>query len=184
MFRKFIIIIAAFFAVISCKSPEARKPVQAKSGTFINESAARNKKIYEDEKAHIEKLINADADNHYLTSASGFWYYYNQKDTLANESPEFGDIVKFTYDIQDLSGTTIVSEEENGLQYYKVDQSNQELISGIRDAIKLMKEGETVTFIFPSYKAFGYYGIENKLGTNVPIKSTITIHSIKQGDED
>ncbi|HAT65772.1 MAG TPA: gliding motility-associated peptidyl-prolyl isomerase GldI, partial [Flavobacteriaceae bacterium] len=38
--------------------------------------------------------------------------------------------------------------------------------------------GETVTFLFPSHKAYGYYGIENKLGTNVPVQSTVTLKSI------
>jgi hypothetical protein len=46
-----------------------------------------------------------------------------------------------------------------------------------------MREGETVTFLFPSYKAFGYYGIEEKLGTNIPVQSTITLHSVEQSNE-
>ena len=77
----------------------------------------------------------------------------------------------------------MLSEEENGLQVYKVDQSNQDLISGIRDGVKLMKPGETVTFLFPSYKAYGYYGIQNKLGANTPVQSTITLKSIEQTQE-
>jgi hypothetical protein len=46
-----------------------------------------------------------------------------------------------------------------------------------------MREGETVTFLFPSYKAFGYYGIENKLGTNVPVQSTVTLDTIIPSEE-
>ena len=92
--------------------------------------------------------------------------------------PKYGDNVVFSYDIKKLSGETILSQNETGLQNYVVDQTNQELISGIRDGIKLMKEGETVTFLFPSHKAYGYYGLENRLGTNVPIQSTITLKSI------
>jgi len=49
--------------------------------------------------------------------------------------------------------------------------------------LKLMKEGETITFLFPSYKAYGYYGIENKLGTNVPIQCTVTLNSINKTNE-
>ncbi|QQX76616.1 MULTISPECIES: gliding motility-associated peptidyl-prolyl isomerase GldI [Aequorivita] len=169
--------------IVSCKSPEARRPVQSNSGTFIKESAERNKKIYDEEKIFIEKLMAKDSTNNYISSEQGFWYYYNTRDTTNTEMPDMGDIVKFTYDIKDLNGSVIVSEKENGLQQYKVDQSNQELISGVREGIKLMKEGETVTFLFPSYKAFGYYGIEEKLGTNIPVQSTITLHSIEQSNE-
>ena len=42
-----------------------------------------------------------------------------------------------------------------------------------------MKEGETVTFLFPSHKAFGYYGYEDKIGSNLPIQSTVTLNQIK-----
>lgn len=183
MLYKLFFSVFIFTLFICCKSPEARRPVQNHTGTFIKESAERNKKIYDKEKNFIEKLMANDTANYYIASEQGFWYYYNMRDTTENETPDIGDVVKFTYDIKDLNGTVILSEEENGLQQYKVDQSNQELISGVREGIKLMKEGETVTFLFPSYKAFGYYGIEEKLGTNIPVQSTITLHSIEQSNK-
>ena len=167
----------------SCKSPEARRPVQRSSGSFIQESAERNIEIYKKEEAVIAQVIAENPETDFESSSSGFWYFYNTKDTLQTKTPRKGDIVTFTYDIKDLDGATIVSEEENGLQQYQVDQSNQELISGIRDGIKLMKEGETITFLFPSYKAFGYYGIEEKLPTNTPILSTVTLRSIETTEE-
>lgn len=165
--------------IVSCKGPEARRPVQSHSGTFINESAKRNKEIYDREKDIIETLIANDSNKTYHSSEKGFWYYYNKRDTSQTQMPKIGDIVEFTYNIKDLKGNTIITAEENGLQQYKVDQSHQELISGIREGVKLMKAGETATFIFPSYKAFGYYGIEEKLGTNIPVQSTITLLSIE-----
>ena len=168
--------------IFSCKSPDARRPVQSQSGSFIKESADRNKKIYDEEKDFIEKIIAKDSTHSYISSENGFWYFYNKQDTTTTEMPDLGDVVKFTYDIKDLNGIVILSEEENGMQHYKVDKSNQELISGVREGIKLMKKGETVTFLFPSYKAFGYYGIEEKLGTNIPVQSTVTLHSIEQSN--
>jgi len=183
MLHKLYFILFFSILIVSCKSPEARRPVQSSSGTFIKESAERNKKIYDEEKSFIENIMAKDSTNNYISSENGFWYYYNIKDTANSEMPDMGDLVKFTYDIKDLNGSVIISEKENGLQQYKVDQSNQELISGVREGIKLMKEGETVTFLFPSYKAFGYYGIEEKLGTNIPVQSTVTLHSIEQSNE-
>lgn len=182
MLYKLLYILLFSALIVSCKSPEARRPLQSHSGSFIKESADRNKKIYDEEKSYIEKIIAKDSQHQYITSDNGFWYFYNKRDTTTTEMPDLGDVVKFTYDIKDLNGSVILSEKENGLQQYKVDQSNQELISGVREGIKLMKEGETVTFFFPSYKAFGYYGIEEKLGTNTPVQSTITLHSIEQSN--
>jgi FKBP-type peptidyl-prolyl cis-trans isomerase len=56
----------------------------------------------------------------------------------------------------------------------------QELMTGLREGLKIMKEGETVTFVFPSYKAYGYYGDMNKIGSNTPIISKVTIINIEQ----
>ncbi len=179
MTRSLILLGFTIFSVLSCQHPEARKPVKSTSGTFIKESAERNKVLYEREEKIITDIITRDTTNTYLSSRSGFWYYYTVKDSLQSSFPKLGDHVTFTYDIKTLGGKMILSETENGIQHYKIDQSNQELISGIRDGLKLMKVGETITFLFPSYKAYGYYGIENKLGTNVPVQSTITLKTIE-----
>jgi len=183
MLRNIACLFILFIVAFSCKSPQARRPIQQSSGTFIQESALRNKALYDEEKEHIQKIIDTDTIKDYIASDSGFWYFYNIKDSIAEPKPKLGDDVTFTYNIKELNGKTILSEEEVGLQRYKVDQTNQDLISGIREGIKLMQEGETVTFIFPSYKAYGYYGIESKLGTNIPIKSTVTLKTIKQNQE-
>lgn len=178
--RSIILLILGCILFVSCKSPEARKPVQQSSGSFIKESAKRNKVLYKKEEERIASIMEANPENDYLSSDRGFWYYYNVKDSLDVPKPEFGDIVTFTYDVRSLEGESILTESETGLQTYKIDQSNQDLISGLRDGVKLMKVGEQVTFLFPSYKAYGYYGLEDKLGTNVPIQSTVTLKSIQQ----
>ena len=178
MIRNLLLISMLCLLAASCKSPEARRPVQSKSGRFIQESAERNKKLYQEEEAVIAKIMAADTSKQYYASESGFWYFYNVKDTIQGQRPAFGDEVTFTYEVTTLNGTNILSAEENGLQYYKVDQTNQELISGIRDGIKLMQVGEEVTFYFPSYKAYGYYGIENKLGTNIPVRCKVNLLSL------
>jgi gliding motility-associated peptidyl-prolyl isomerase len=178
MLRSLLLLCLLTLFVTSCKSPEARSPVKSTSGSFIKESVERNKKIYEQELAVIETIIEQNGETEYLSSESGFWYFYNSKDSTTTQFPQLGDAVTFTFDIKKLNGDVVLSKEDNGLQNYKIDQTNQELISGIRDGLKLMKTGETVTFLFPSFKAYGYYGIENKLGTNVPIQSTVTLKTI------
>ena len=56
----------------------------------------------------------------------------------------------------------------------------EELFSGLREGLKLMKAGETITFLFPSYNAYGYYGDENRIGANIPIKCEVTVNTIIQ----
>ena len=178
MLRNLLLACLLAVFVVSCKSPEARHPVKSTSGSFIKESAERNKLIYDKEQKVIEAIIEADPENDYVASELGFWYYYNVKDSLATQTPQLGDAVTFSYNIRKLNGDVVLSKEDNGIQNYRIDKTNQELISGIRDGLKFMKAGETVTFLFPSYMAYGYYGIENKLGTNTPIQSTVTLESI------
>lgn len=183
MIRNILILFTISLAILSCKSPEARRPIQSTSGTFINTSAERNKALYEKEKTQIATIIKADSTRTYFSSSNGFWYYYDQKDTLQTKIPLVGDHIKFSYDVCYLDGSTILSEKEVGLQNYIVDKTNQELISGLRDGVKLMKEGETITFLFPSYKAYGYYGITDKLGANVPVQCTVTLKNIIKTNE-
>ena len=179
--RTFIAYLMLTFIGTSCQNPEARTPVKSSSGSFIEASVARNKRIYKQEKAIIQAMIKKDSLREYIATESGFWYTVTQKDsTTSNQKPAVGDLITFTYNVKDLAGNVIVSALENGIQTYKVDQSNQDLISGIRDGVKLLSPGEKATFIFPSYKAYGYYGIEKKLGTNEPITSDITLISINQ----
>jgi FKBP-type peptidyl-prolyl cis-trans isomerase len=42
----------------------------------------------------------------------------------------------------------------------------------------MMNEGETITFLFPSHKAFGYYGDQSKIKRNMPIKAQVTLLEI------
>jgi FKBP-type peptidyl-prolyl cis-trans isomerase len=43
-----------------------------------------------------------------------------------------------------------------------------------------MKIGETITFVLPSYNAYGITGDNNKIGLNQSIKSTVTLININK----
>ena len=162
----------------ACKSPEARYPVSQNSGSYISESVERNRELVAQEEDVIKKIIAEDSVTQYLASNDGFWYYYNNKstDSIAIETPEFGDVVEFDYSIKTLTGEIIYAEGEKPTKEYAIDK--QELFSGLRQGLKLMKEGETITFVFPSHKAYGYYGDKDKIGTNVPITTRVTLNKI------
>jgi len=164
----------------SCKSPDARRPESVKSGSFIQESAARNKKLNEKEQKLIETIIKNNASNDYIASNSGFWYHYNTKVAADTITADFGDHINFDYNLKDLKGTTIYTSEELGNRDYIMDK--EELFTGLREGLKLMKPGETVTFLFPSQKAFGYYGNKDRIGANVPIMSEVTLNTIVKKD--
>lgn len=177
--NKLFLLSFILLAILSCKQPEARRPISVKSGSFINASVERNKKLYAREQAQIEKIMSLQKDNKFIASASGFWYYYNTKVEIDSlETPKFGDIVNYNYNVKSLNGSLIYSKETIKTQNYAMDR--EELFTGLREGLKLLKTGETATFLFPSQKAYGYYGDENKIGSNIPLICEVTVNSITQ----
>ncbi|WP_412561310.1 gliding motility-associated peptidyl-prolyl isomerase GldI [Winogradskyella sp. MIT101101] len=172
------IIIIVMLLCFGCKSPEARMPESVQSGSFLKESAERNKKLNDKEKNLIQSIIKNNPDKNYIASESGFWYYYNTKVESDTIQPEFGDIVDFDYNISDINGNEIYDVEN---RTYVMDK--QELFTGLREGLKLMKPEESVTFIFPSQKAYGYYGDDKKIGTNIPLICEVTLNTITQEND-
>ena len=176
---KKLLFVGSLVLLISCssKQPEARKPVSYSSGSFLEASAAKNKKIAAEEKKTILQIIERNKNLEYNTSDNGFWYTYQVKSPKSDTIyPKKGDLVIFEYNLIELDGDTIYTTEEIGVREYYIDQ--ERIFSGMRQGLKLMQEGETVTFLFPSYKAFGYYGDLDRIGKNVPLQSTVTLKSI------
>lgn len=180
--RAFLLILIPALCISSCKPPEARQPISQKTGSFIKISAERNKKLNADEIKQIEEIIQKDTTKTYFASESGFWYYYNKKVEKDTITPSFGDIVNFDYNVKDFNGHAIYSDEEIHPRDYAMDQ--EEIFTGLREGLKLMKPGETVTFLFPSQKAYGYYGDQNKIGTNTPVICKVTVNSITTNQND
>ena len=178
------LLLILLFTTMACKSPEARRPINQKSASYIDNSIERNKKLIAQEEEAIQKIIAADTSSTYLASKNGFWYTYEVQDTLAIQTPMVGDLVSFNYDLKTLAGTPILTEDRLGNQTYQIDQSNQDLISGLREGLKLMKEGEVITLLLPSHKAYGYYGLDNEIGSNVALRTTIRLHKIQTKTED
>ena len=172
--------IIALLLFSQCKEAEARKPISRKTGSFIKESVQRNKALVAEEEAYIQQLIEADTSRTYFPTKNGFWYSYIVKDTLGNQSPQVGDQVLFKYSLATLRGGEILSENEIGAQRYVIDKTNQDLINGIREGLKLMKVGETVRFLLPSHLAYGYYGLDDYIGRNAHLRATVYLDKIEK----
>lgn len=176
--KNLVTILILGFALASCQSPEARKPVSVKTGAFIDRSVELNKKLNELHLEQIHQIIQNNPDKAYIATPNGFWYYYDVKVEDDSITAKFGDIASFIYDVKDFNDNYIYTKEEIGIQNYAMEQ--EELFSGLREGLKLMKAGETVTFLFPSHKAYGYYGDSDKIGANMPLKCNVMLHAIKQ----
>ncbi|AEE20086.1 protein involved in gliding motility GldI [Dokdonia sp. Hel_I_63] len=175
-----LIFLFSIFLIVSCSETVARRPVSQKTGSYVKtETISRNKELIAQDEAAIKKFIASDTLNIYNPSPNGFWYSYIAKDTLGKQAPQVGDLVLFNYNLATINGKELVTQEELGNTVTQIDQSNPDIITGIREGLKLMKEGETMTFLFPSYKAYGYYGFEDRIPSNTPVRSTVTLLEIK-----
>jgi|TARA_B110000908_G_C10224709_1_gene437301 gliding motility-associated peptidyl-prolyl isomerase len=175
--------IKGFFLIVlicfGCSKNEARRPVNPKpSSTLLYETVGTSKVLNAQEVKGIEAYINKDSTQIYEVSENGFWYVYLNKEIKNSPLPKFGDEVILEYNITDLQGTILYSKAVLGIKNYKVDK--EDFISGLQKGIKLMKVGETVTFVIPSYHAFGIAGDGNKIEVNQTIKSTVTLLNIKK----
>ena len=167
--------------VLSCSQQKARRPISESSGTFMRESAERNKKLIASEETKIDSIIKSNPDSNYISSKKGYWYLYESKNDQDTLRPRKGDIAYYNYEIKDLRGNIIYSELELKPQEYHVDKE-QKIIIGLRHGIKLMHKKEKITFLFPSHVAYGYHGDENRIGANQPIICTVTLNDFKPED--
>jgi gliding motility-associated peptidyl-prolyl isomerase len=172
------ILVLGILFFVGCTKVTPRRPIAPKpSTTIFKETIKENKLLNKVEDDKILNLITKDSTKTYFPTSNGFWYTYITKVEENLPSPKKGDEVTFTYNITDLKDSIIYSKQEIGVKNYKVDK--EDLISGLQKGIKLMKIGETLTFVIPSYSAFGITGDGSKIGLNQSIKSTVTLINIK-----
>ena len=84
----------------------------------------------------------------------------------------------YSFAVKDLNGNWIYSPKETKQKNYYVEQ--EELFSGLREGLKLMKKGEKITFIFPSQLAYGYYGDTHRIGADTPLIYQVTVRNIQR----
>lgn len=175
---KYFIRITLLMVFISCEGPEPRHPVKRNTTSAVQTAIDRSKKLLATEEYMIKSIIAKDSTQNYQQSASGSWYYYDKKNNAETATAQPDDLVTMTYNVVDLNKDTLYRMQEIGIIKYKVDK--QELFPGLRNAVKLLKENETATFLFPSSLGYGVPGDGEKIGINMPLKSTIVVLKIEK----
>lgn len=174
------LLLCILLLLFSCGNTIARKPIVRKTSSFMKESVSYNKLLNSKEEDAFKVIMKLDSLNTYIASPNGFWYKYEQKNT-AEYTPKLGDELNYTFDVSDLNNNSIYTSKEIGEQLYVVDQ--QEIIEGLRNGLKLMKEGDIVTFLFPSHKVFGYLGDQKKININQPLIYKVQLNKINKKNE-
>ncbi|MDO5106193.1 gliding motility-associated peptidyl-prolyl isomerase GldI [Capnocytophaga sp.] len=171
----------ALFLAVACNNKQARRPISVKTGnTFLKESAKKNKQLLNSEEALIDSIIKKDTLHTFVDSQHGFKFYYLQQNPEADYTAQFGDKVTYNYGVSDLYGNEIYTHFQNARYDYLVEK--EELFSGLRSALKILKEGESGVFFFPSELAYGYRGDKDKIESNQPIVAKIEVFKIEKNE--
>ena len=160
----------------SCKKTEPRRAINLTKVSELEKTIAVNKILFSEEQNLMKKYMELDSSLVYKNSRKGFWYAYLHK---VNNSvfPKKGDIVVFEQEIIALDGTVLFAKKDLGLRSYVVDKEH--IIKGLKEGLKLMKEGEEVKFLFSSFVAYRMNGDTSRIiGSNEPVVSIIKLIKI------
>lgn len=158
IFEKLFMYFVLCLVIASCGSGDAEKKKEINPSLFKEQLVKVNKYELEKETDEINQYIKR---NGWEMKSTGTGLRYLQLKKGEGSKPLSGDFVKVNYKISLLDGTLCYSSDKNGAQEFKVEQDNVE--SGVHEAILLMQVGEKAKFILPSYMAHGLHGDENKI---------------------
>lgn len=180
--EKYKLILPMMFIISACtEEPSPRRPINRNS---LKEQIQKEKEhllqfskrqiFLED--SFIERSI-LDRKIKYIRSQHGFWYAYIKKNRkLSSSTPKHGDEVLLNYQIRDLFGKVLYFFKPYPEGRYVVGKSF--VFSGFQGAVELMREGEEVSFIFPSYLAFGLLGDGDKVRGNTPVECIVRLNKL------
>ncbi|WP_350290881.1 gliding motility-associated peptidyl-prolyl isomerase GldI [uncultured Croceitalea sp.] len=177
-YLNFILILLLF---AGCEGPKPRKPVQVKSKSFYKESIERSKKLLAQEQELIQNIIKNDSTREYFDSPYGFSYFYEVENQSSTYQLKTDDEVVLTYTMMTMNNDTLYTAEEIGVVQHAIDKS--QLFSGLRNGIKLMKQFDKVTFLFPSSQGYGYKGDGNKIKPSTPLKTSVELLRVVQNKD-
>lgn len=144
---------------------------QVKDSLFTN----FNQDILVQEIEDIELLIQrygwqmqkTETGLHYMVTKEGIGAY-----------PTIGDEVTLKYETSLLSGETIYNSKDNGMKRFTVEKTEE--ITGLHEAVQLLKSGSSATLIIPSYLAYGLTGDGDKIGNSQPIIMKIEMNIVSK----
>jgi FKBP-type peptidyl-prolyl cis-trans isomerase len=133
-----------------------------------------NKKLVEAEDKEINDFI---ARHGWKMSSTGTGLRYLIYKSGNGESTERGKVAKMNFEVRLITGDLCYSSKTDGPKEMLMGKSGE--ISGLEEALLLMKVGDKAKFIIPSHLAFGLLGDENKIPKRATLVYDIELLEIK-----
>ncbi len=148
-----IFVVVLTIALMACTKPTPQIP--ANKGNVIDENVATlldiNKTLTIKEDSILQKYVKNKPD--FKKNELGFWYKINylNSNPLLNKNDAFSCRIELYL----LNGKEVLTEEK------ELVLGKKQLVRGLEEGLKLMRRGESATFIIPWYLAYGMKGDEN-----------------------
>jgi FKBP-type peptidyl-prolyl cis-trans isomerase len=132
------------------------------------------------ERSQIDTYIKTLGDTSYVIESSGLYYIELLAGT--GRSPVLKDTVFFKYTGMFLDRQVFDSNVSSSNSYAAVI-GNYEIIPGLDEGLRLMKEGGKARFLTPSGLAYGAAGIWGAIPGYTPLLWEVTLLSVKPGSK-
>jgi FKBP-type peptidyl-prolyl cis-trans isomerase FkpA len=140
-----------------CERGSVNKPAQNPSD-YREPLIKANKEVARTENEQIEDFVFRHHWN-MQTTITGLRYMVTKKGIGAKA--EEGRTVKLDYTLSLLNGDTVYTASKDGPIVFQVGKG--QVITGLEEAILLLKVGDQAKFIIPSHLAFGLIGDQKKI---------------------
>ncbi|MGP8217780.1 MAG: FKBP-type peptidyl-prolyl cis-trans isomerase [Bacteroidia bacterium] len=169
-----LLVIVALVYGCNTDEPKAAKPELTQKQ--VNNGLIQSHKEFllqqEDEIKQYIKRHNYDMQR----TASGIYYKILESGT--GELAKVGEIATVSYTINLLDGTLCYETPKGGSKQFKVGEDEVE--SGVHEAVQLMHAGDKAMFIIPSNLANGLVGDNDKIPPGASVVYNINLLSVSQ----
>jgi FKBP-type peptidyl-prolyl cis-trans isomerase len=139
-----------------------------------------SKKWEKEERSRIQEYLRTIGDTIYILKPSGLYYLEIQLGTGRMPVPK--DTVEFWYTAKLFDGSMFSTNLADSLPYPFIVGSG-EIISGIDEGVRYMKQGGISYFITPSNLAYGSVGIWGYLPGYTPIIWQVHLARVRPGSK-
>ena len=169
----FIACLAITIMLAACKNNDARREPLSQSD-FKEPLIEANKEAVRTESEQIDDFIARHGWKMNATT-TGLRYMIYKPGTGPGATS--GKIVKLNYSTTLLTGDTVYTSKVGGPIEFEVGRG--QVISGLEEAILLLKVGDRAKIIIPSHLAFGLIGDQNKITYKASLVYDVDFVSIK-----
>ncbi len=156
----------------SCKSGHQQDPPMRSEMPDQDQLIDMNRMLIREYAASIREYAKSQGWSLTETNTGLFYQIveHNSRGSVPERRVQSGDTVSLNYSVHLIDGTLCYSSAQQGKKTFVVDQSEAE--QGLHQAVKLMEIGDSATFMFPPYLAFGLVGD----GRKIPGRAILVYH--------